>query len=318
MKRMLAALCLTAGTCGMIPHVSATPTSSTFGVSGVTAVFNCPWNRDHTACNSSEFSHYNGTTVHTPTQATSIASDARGTARASGEISASTFLPRLRAFASSSPAATGSPGTPYGGSSRADANVWGVQGYTYTGSTPFVLTLTATLDSVFSRPDVDRQSNHSGVWFSLFDTAGYAFAYSLLDPATTSSELCPVIGWSPDFLGLQCGGTPAVYATGSAMLSDTGTVSATLAYMLSPGQSFFVGAFLDASACCGVTVDSSHTLEMRFNDASQLSSFAVPGARVPEPGTLLGVLLGLALLLACRRTRQSALSLAPRGMLGKL
>lgn len=303
MKKILTGLCLIASAFSLSPVASATPTLQSFGVSGVTGVYNCPYNSTGTECNWSEFTYAWGTTVHTPTSASSIASDARGMASVSGEISPTSYLPTLHAYAYSNPAFAGTPGLPYGGSSRADANVWGVQGYTYTGTTPFLLTLTATLDAVFSSPDRDLLDNHSGFRVSLFDTAGYAWAYSVTDPGADGSEGCPIL--SPTSTAPECADMPEVYAFDHQELTDTGTISATLSYLLMPGQSFFVGAFLDASVCCGETVDSRNTLEMVFNDASMLTSYAVPGALVPvpEPATLPAALLGLVLLLGLRRAR---------------
>lgn len=112
-----------------VPVASATPSLQTFGTSGVTGVFDCPWNQAHTACSWEQFDYYKGTAIHTPTSVYSSFQDARGTATVSGEISATSYLPTLHAYAYSNPAATGTPGTPYCGSSKADATVWGVQGY---------------------------------------------------------------------------------------------------------------------------------------------------------------------------------------------
>lgn len=301
MKRTLAALCLAATSLLLAPVASATPTLTTFGVSGNAGVFNCPWNADRTRCNWSEFQYYNGVPVHTPTGVTAIAADERGEARISGEISSTSYLPSLHAYAYSNPAATGTPGTPYGGSSVADANIWGVQGYTYNGDSPFLLTVTATLNSVFSRPNSDQQGNHSSMRVSLFGTDGYTFEYSALDPNATGREFCPIFPDAITAPGL-CDASPPVHAKGFDILWDTGSVSIVMTHLLNPGESFYVGAFMDASVCCGATVDSSHSLNMVFNDASKLSSFALPGVinAVPEPASLPVALLGLGLLAGLR------------------
>ncbi|QYF92844.1 hypothetical protein KY495_19320 [Massilia sp. PAMC28688] len=298
MKNYISAI-FAAGSLIVASQAWASPTLTTFGSSAQTGVFDCAWNAARTACNLVSNDDYNGTTVHRPTGVLSQSSDARGSAWASAEISTTSYLPSLHAYAYSNPAATGPSNTNYGGSSWADANVWGVQGYTYTGDTPFLLTLTATLDSVFSRPNVDRQGNHSTFQVSIFDTSGYSFGYS--DNGLAGEELCPILFAGP--VRGRCLNMPAVFARGSETLYDTGMVSTTVNYLLTPGQSFFVGAFLDASVCCGATVDSSHSLNMLFNDATLLRSFAVPGAvvAVPEPASLPAALLALGILAGMRR-----------------
>lgn len=274
----------------------ATPTQTRFGAYADTAVFNCPWNAAHTACDWSQLNGYNGVRTVTATGASSVAQDARGTAAASGEIDRASYLPALHAYAGTDPAYD-SGGT-HGGSARADANIWAVQGYRYVGATPFLLTITATLDSTFSRPDSDAQGNHSAFYLSLFDTEGYRFGYN--------SELatsCPII-YIPGRRG--CEGAPIVHAWANQELHDSGTIDATISYLLQPGKDFYVGAFLDASVCCGATVDSSHTLRLAFNDATLLVDRAVEGAiDVPEPGTAPLALLAGAVLLGVRRRRRS-------------
>lgn len=277
---------------------SATPSLNTFGANGSTAVFDCPWNASHTSCDFSQLTSYNGVTSVSATGIGSVAQDIRGTAAVSAEIGTDSWLPVLHAYASSNPDYAGTG--PYGGSARADANVWGVQGYRYVGDTPFLLTVTATLDSVFSRPDSDSQGNHSAFFLSLFDTAGYAFGYA--PPDVFQTELCPIV-YIPGRYG--CEAVPAVYDHANRMLHDSGTISATIAYLLQPGQSFYVGAFLDASVCCGATVDSSHTLRLAFNDASLLVNAPVAGAlAVPEPSTLPLTALAAAVLLGMRLRRR--------------
>ena len=296
--KCFASILIAAGVVLVLPAASATPSLQSFAANGSTAVFNCPWNSAHTTCNWSQFQSYNGATI-SAASISSVTEDARGKAAVSAEISATSYLPSLHAYAYSNPAATGAPGAPYGGASRADANVWGVQGYRYTGDTAFLLTMTATLDSIFANTAQSaRNGNHSGFRVSIFDTAGYAFAYS--DVNNQSDEMCPIMQAAPLRF---CTAMPQVYAFGSKTLQDTGSISTTLSYLLQPGQAFYVGAFLDASVCCGATVDSSHTLNLLFNDANNLDSVAVPGAfvDVPEPASLPLTALGVALLFGLRR-----------------
>lgn len=274
----------------------ATPTGTRFGINADTAVFNCPWNASHTACAWSQMNGYDGIKTLSATGASSVARDARGTAAASGEIGLDSYLPQLHAYASTDPAYDS--GGAYGGSARADANVWAVQGYRYVGDTPLLLTMTATLDSTFSRPDSDAQGNHSAFYLSLFDTKGYRFEYN-----GALATTCPII-YIPGQRG--CENAPTVYAATNHELHDSGTIEATISYLLQPGKAFYVGAFLDASVCCGATVDSSHTLRLAFNDATLLVNRAVDGAiDVPEPGSAPLTLLAAGALLGARLRRRS-------------
>ncbi len=217
-------------------------------------------------------------------------------------------MPTLHAYAYTNPATSVVASGPYGASVFADANVWGVQGYRYTGATPFLLTLTATLDSVFTQANPELELNHSGFRVSIFDIEGYEFGYFTdYGSRVAAPELCPLIMASP---GGLCPTMPTVHAFERKLLLGTGSVSATLSYLVQPGQAFYVGAFLDAGACCGSTVDSSHTLNLAFNDFTQLDSVAVTIAEVPEPSSTLLAVLALVMLAAFKHVVKSA-SLAP-------
>ncbi len=295
--KLIAALAA-AGAVLVLPAANATPTLQTFGINAVTEVSNCAWNAAHTQCDWIASGVNITTPIRSATSASSSASDARGSAWVSGEISATSYLPSLHAYASSNPDAAGVPGAPYGSTAAAYGGIWGVQSYVYTGDAPFLLTLTATLDSIFSRPDQDQQHNYASFRVSLFDSAGYAFGYS---NNVVSDEVCPL--WMAAPYNGYCTGMPTVFDFDEPFLSGSGTISTTLSHMLAPGQKFYVGAYLEAAVCCGVTVDASHSLNMVFNDASQLENFAVPGALVvvPEPASLPIALLGLGLLAGLRR-----------------
>jgi hypothetical protein len=271
--------------------VQATPTSTSFASNGDTAVFGCSF-RVSGSCNWDGFTGYDGSHVYSPTGFSSQAVKPGGIAQAWSEIDPGSYLPSLHAYASSLQDIAATPEKPLGGSTQADANIWGVQGYTYAGDAPFLLTVSATLDSIFTNPGPAVQGKHSYFRISIFDVNGYAFAYSGVDT-------CPLLLAAPD--RYDCKVMPTVHAWNTGSLQDSGSVTVTVSHWVNPGENFFVGAFLDASACCLGTVDSSHTLHMAFNDASQLDSFAVPGV-IPEPDGLL--LTGLALL-ALVRMRKS-------------
>ena len=294
----------------------AGPIPSTVGVGAFTGTLDCAKATDgnclwRSAATPSGYAS-DGRTTHTPISGASVVSDIRGEARAWGEANISSYLPSLHAYARSNgaynpdfsglagtPTRLGQPGAVYTGqgSGVADANVWAVQGYQYMGDTPFELTVTAMLDSVFSSNGNRGKIGHSGFRISIFDAAGYVFDPAQSDLGYTPS-LCPIFDGPARF----CAGSPTVFDSGADTLYDTGEISVTIRHILNPGDRFFVGAFLDASVCCGLTADSSHTLDLAFNDFSQLASIPVPGV-VPEPASIAVFMTGLALL---RRQRRKA------------
>lgn len=268
----------------------ATPTLSSAAIMGATGTGECQETKTH-GCPPTILDYTSSSSV-TRSSVTFVRTDAAGTASAHGHVSAASYLPELHAYAQSNAAYThlGPPphwteatGTIHG---YADANIWGVQGYRYIGASAFDLSITATLDSVFSSPGIGGWIGHSGFDISIFDTAGYAFHYQGLD-VYPPEDLCPIM---VRYAG-HCVG-PTVFDHSNGMLYDTGAITVTVHHWVNPGDEFFVGAFLDANVCCGVTVDSSHTLKLAFNDFTQLVSVDVPGV-VPEPGSL--ALMGLAL-----------------------
>ncbi|MDN4052804.1 PEP-CTERM sorting domain-containing protein [Massilia sp. YIM B02763] len=275
---------------------AATPTLTSLAVNADTSLTDCTWTADRTRCAWTSGNMAVGAKSFSAAGVSSAASGPAGYAAASGEIDRASWLPALHAYTRSD--GNYASAGPYGGSGRADANVWAAQGYRYVGAAPFLLTITATLDSVFSQPDRDRLGIHSSFQLSLFDTAGYRFGYGSLND-TSLPELCPIL---PSASAPGCEHAPAIFAHDGDMLHDTGAITATISYLLQPGQEFYVGAFLDANACCGATVDSSHTLRLAFNDYSLLESRAVDGAiTVPEPGSLALFALAAGALVHVRR-----------------
>lgn len=249
-------------------------------------------------------------TLTSPTSGISTVDDPlRGTATAWGGASNSSYLPELHAIATSKAGAvssghsTGAGVTPGVYSSDwygvADANIWIVQAYKYTGLTPYHLMVSGSFDSIFSVSGQDGKLAHSSFGVSIFGAAGY-------DPDEDGS--CVLVGTCAAGSGNSL--VPVYAKTGWQFLYDTGARSFTLDAWIDPGQEFLVGAAMDASACCGVEVDTSHTLKMVFGSSldspdttllSQLESIAVPGT-VPEPGSATLLLTGgLALAWVRRR-----------------
>ncbi|TWI70171.1 hypothetical protein IP91_01251 [Pseudoduganella lurida] len=274
--------------CGILSGtVNGAPVQSSFAADAFSSTYDCRYRADTGKC-----ALYpgaitpNGTSTRWPTGASSSAADARGQAWSLATADAASYLPELKAYASSAADYV----NPSGGTSMADANVWAVQGYRYTGATPFTLTVTARLDAVFSGAAGNHADNHSLLAVSLFDTDGYTFDY---DPARPGGGTCPITGMmaSPN---PGCAHTPEVFAHHDEFLRDSGAITVTLSYLLKPGQAFYVGAYVDANVCCGGIVDSSNTLTMQFNDASLLVDY--PVTLVPEAQTWLMLLGGLTVL----------------------
>lgn len=295
--------------------VMATPTVTNVGVGAATGTVDCArtnnggcaWLNDYATT---------GLSTHTAISGSSSVSDVRGSASAWGEANLTSYLPSLHAYATSNGAYTSDfsslAGTRYrvgtpdilftgAGSGIADANVWAVQGYEYTGSTPFDLTITGTLDSIFSSSGAQGKIGHAGFLLSVFSTDGYVFDPNDTSLASDSSTICPLFG-RPSSV---CAGGPTVYDSGRTSFSETGALSLTVGHRLNTGDKFYVGVFMDANVCCGLTADSSHTLNLAFNDFTQLASIPVAGvaAVVPEPHSAFLFMTGLALLAACLRKR---------------
>jgi hypothetical protein len=287
----------------------ATPAPTTVGVVTSAGTLDCAKTSDGRCLwRSGTPSGYNtiGSTTYGPLSGSSAATDGRGTAISWGEADMASYLPSLHAYASSNGSwspdfsalagtviKAGPPPVYYtgDGASVADANVWAAQGYQYMGATPFALSVTATLDSIFSASGDRGKVGHSTFILSIFSAEGYIFDQNYWGPNALRT-LCPIIG---NLSGVCPAGGQIIYDTTQGALNDSGALTQTVTHIIHPGDKFFIGAFMDASVCCGQTVDSSHSLHLSFNDFSQLASIDVPGV-VPEPRTVLLLLTGLALM----------------------
>jgi hypothetical protein len=263
----------------------ATPILTNIGVNGSLLIGDCAMTASGSCRATGDFQI--GNSVLSPSFGAFGVSDMlRASANAFGQSSGTSYLPELHAYASSNgayspPASHQQPGDTGVMSSFADANIWGVQGYLYTGLSPFNLSVTISAHSVFSADYV----GHSIFSASIFDANGYSFSYG-------DFEFCPMYRRCA-FTDPNLNITPFDYVEG--ILFNSGVQTLTLNHTVNSGDRFYVGAFLDANVCCGQTVDSSHTLNMAFNDFSQLDSLPVPGV-VPEPGSTLLILMGLGLV----------------------
>lgn len=210
------------------------------------------------------------------------------TSFASAEFSYGTLLPVLKAFAVSrgSPLLPGNSDPKYTGQTGyiADANIWAVERFRYTGSVPRTIKLSASAQtSIGSSISSSRNViGHSRMSIAAFTGADYRFdedgvcAFGTFNGCTShttplanlAAYLDPAVSWNVFEIFID----------------------------VTPGQEFYVGGFLDANVCCNAYVDSSHTMRMAFDDNSNLEVLEVPGLpsfEIPEPVSISLFLVGI-------------------------
>jgi hypothetical protein len=167
---------------------------------------------------------------------------------------------------------------------RGQAVAWGVQGYTNTGSTALSTTLVMDLSATLTGP------NDLEAALLLLETTPYAFS---LDPGTMIFETGSL--W-PGFGELAKGLDPEDFRVDLNDFSGVVDRVRQFDFTVQPGESFYVYAYLEATAEREGVVDAFSTLTASFTDTTGL----VPAA-VPEPGSVLLAVLGGMLFLGRRR-----------------
>lgn len=204
----------------------------------------------------------------------------------SGKFDNSEYLPILGASASGfgiPPSVSNPNPAKYTGQvhEEADANIWTVAKYRYKGY-PATLSLSALLETNINLPNNNVLLGHSLMEIGVFTSNDYNYSVD---------GICPIGG----FAGCHTNSTNLGHLQVSLSTSDRYLLE--IDYDVVPGQEFYVGAFLDANACCNGFVDSSHTMTMHFSDTSNLELLAVPGApvaqTVDEPPSILISIMGL-------------------------
>lgn len=221
-----------------------------------------------------------------------------GSAYASAQFQQDLLLPELKAYAldlGHSPVLPNIDPTRYTGATgtMVDANVFTVSRYKYNGLYPDAIRFSTRFSSIFS--SVGALEGHSTMRVAAFTSSSYQFDVD---------SFCP-IGTKNTYNG--CTSNSTLLALAQTTLTETSTsLFQSFFIYVNPGDEFYIGAFLDANVCCGGSVDSSHTLSMRFDDISNLELLPVLGAPiadVDEPPAHLLVILGLAAIMLRSKRR---------------
>lgn len=212
-----------------------------------------------------------------------------GSAYASAILDDRLLLPQLKAYALDAgvaPPLTNPDPSRYTGETATytEALVWAVGHYAYTGNHSTRFSLTGRFTSVF---DLSPESTaHSMMRIGVFNSDTYRFDVD---------GICPI--------GLCNSSATALGNLSVNLTKNSPHQELTVFFDVAPGDEFYVGGYLDAVVCCHGMVDSSHTMDMMFNDISMLEMLPVPGApavSVDEPSAILLFSLGLFSLFAFR------------------
>lgn len=187
--------------------------------------------------------------------------------RAQSSLTGGTYLPELRALASSDPGRRGS------------ATAFAIQGYTYSGASSTTITLDLNLDGSITnntngaytrnvlRADVAVLLGSSLDWYADFGTLVYEVA-----GATTTRA-----------------GLETLFLTDPAINQETGSIT----FDIDPGDDFYVVASMGASGQNGIA-DAWNTLTLNFDDDTGLTAASISNVPLPAAVWLFGSgLLGL-------------------------
>ena len=205
--------------------------------------------------------------------ATAFHSDSRG--HATGEASlpiSGIAVPQVRADAVST-----------GGLGSAEADVFAVEGYTYTGPGSQSFTLNIQLSGNVSDPTPGDLETYLRAQVYVFEEAGFDFLAASGDPENAIIEGATAIDFS------------------DITMYTSGTTPGQVNFTLTSGQSVYVFARLHAivERDAGIA-DGYNTLTMSFEDPTGL----VAASPIPEPGTASLLGFGLAALARRRSARR--------------
>jgi hypothetical protein len=228
--------------------------------------------------NSTQFAFDGGLNVPSSYQSLTTGS-VSAFAEASSSLSATGFVPTLRARAVSSP-------------TRAQAVAWGVQGYTNGLATPLSTTLLLNLTAnVTGANDLEAR-------IYLFEDENFEFSR---DPGTILSESNSQL-W-PGFEDFANNAGPTGFDVLFGNISGPVNETRSFDFTVDPGDSFYVWGRLVATADNPGEVDAFSTLTASFTNTEGLQ----PAAVVPVPATMWLLVSGLLTLLAYRSvTRKTA------------
>ncbi|GAA5483493.1 hypothetical protein [Haloferula sargassicola] len=184
--------------------------------------------------------------------------------------------------------------------SVANAAATGIEGYTYTGSTPKMVSLDVSLSGSYSNMDNDYAGNFArvSVW-----SDEVLVAMSSTELFSASALALPGFFFSTD-TGAYLEYGFLRYDQLDLEMNGIGTddvTSGTLSWMMNPGDTVYLHAQGNSTAYGPNSVaDASHTLTMSFQDSTGLVALS-GGITVPEPGPAAIGALGVAVFLILRR-----------------
>lgn len=192
-----------------------------------------------------------------------------GIARSNGFYdSTSTYLPTLKAYSASAAGA------------GADAQVTGIQGYTYDGPGTKDITIDYSLDAFVSQGTGNPDSFAIARVAAYYDDEG---------------------NFETFFGNLLFESNATILDNNTTRLESNGDVSDSISFTVNSGDNFYVIAQLSVGSERGGLADAENTFTASFADATGLAPVAT--AAVPEPSSAALLGLGLTALFTRRRRR---------------